>query len=92
MGWTTTTVYKKLASMLADKREMNCNRCLHWMRCRLCFSLLRSANACLRGHRSILCIAQHLPVFYSEGRLNADALDRIALFLIVTGVVQLSSI
>ena len=93
MRLTATTVYKKLASMLADKWEMNCIRCLHWMRCRLCFSLLRSAIMCLRGHRSTV----HFPtpasidLAYSEGRLNADALDRIALFLIATGVIQLSS-
>ena len=73
MGLTATTVYKKLASMLADKWEMNFSRCLYWMRCRLCFSLLRSAIMCLRVYHSTV----HCPtsVAYSEGRLNADALE-----------------
>ena len=82
MGPTATicTVYKKLASMLqlADKWEMNYSQCLYWMRCRLCFSLLRSAIMCLRGHHSLRYVIQHLPVLIwpiHEGRLNADALE-----------------
>ena len=77
MGPTATIVYKKLAFMFADKWEMNYNRCLYWMKCRLCFSLLRSAIMCLRGH----CSTVHCPtstsidLAYSEGRLNANALE-----------------
>ena len=33
MGQTATTVYNKLASVLADKWEMNYSWCLYWMRC-----------------------------------------------------------
>ena len=58
MGPSATTVYKKLASMLADKWDMNYSKCLFWLRCRLCFSLLRSAIMCLRGHQSSI----HRPI------------------------------
>ena len=51
-GPTATTLFKKLVSMLADKRGNNYSKCLFWLRCRLCFSLLRSSVMCLRGHRS----------------------------------------
>ena len=77
MGPTATKVYKKLASMLADKREMNYSQCLYWMRCRLCFSLLRLAIMCLRGHHSTVhCPASaSINLAYSEGRLNADVIE-----------------
>ena len=52
MGPTATTVFRKPASVLAEKRSINYSRCLFWLRCRLCFSLLRSAVMCLRGHSS----------------------------------------
>ena len=44
--------FKKLASLLSEKRSINYSRCLYWLRCRLCYSLLRSSVMCLRGHRS----------------------------------------
>ena len=52
MGPTATTVFKKLASLLSEKRSINYSKCLYWLRCRLCYSLLRSSVMCLRGHRS----------------------------------------
>ena len=76
MGPSATTVYKKLTSTLADKWDMNYSKCLFWLRCRLCISLLRSAIMCLRGHRSSVHhpIPACVDMAYSEGRLNADAL------------------
>ena len=53
MGTTATIVYKRLASLLAEKQGRPYSRTLHWLRCRLNFSLLRSAIMCLRGSRSI---------------------------------------
>ena len=44
--------YKRLASLIADKRNNNYNSTLSWLRCRLSFSLLRSAIRCIRGTRS----------------------------------------
>ena len=54
MGPTVTVVYRRLASMIADKRKETYHKTLFWLRCLLCFSLLRSAIACLRGARSSL--------------------------------------
>ena len=46
MGTTATVVYKRLTSLIADTSY---NRTVHWLGCRLNFSLLRSAIMCLQG-------------------------------------------
>ena len=76
MGPTATTVFGKLASMLAEKRSINYNKCLFWLRCRVCFSLLRFAVMCLRGHRSSVgCPSTtNIDLAYSEGRLESGGL------------------
>ena len=67
MGATATVVYKRLASRIAEKHNKPYGKTLHWLRCRLNFSLLRSAIMCLRGSRS----ACHCPDSPSSG----DAID-----------------
>ena len=57
MGTTATVVYKRIASMIADKHNKPYSKTIHWIRCRLNFSLLRSSILCLRGSRS----AHHRP-------------------------------
>ena len=52
MGPTAKVVYKKLASMIATKHNQCYSQTLNWLRCRLSFSLLRSAIMYLRGSRS----------------------------------------
>ena len=52
MGPTAKVIYKKLASMIATKHNQCYSHTLNWVRCRLSFSLLRSAIMCLRGSRS----------------------------------------
>ena len=52
MGTIATVVYKRLASLLADKQGRPYSSTLYWLRCRLNFSLLRSAIMCIRGSRS----------------------------------------
>jgi len=52
MGPTARVFYKKLASMIAIKHNKAYSKTLNWMRCRISFSLLRSAVMCLRGSRS----------------------------------------
>ena len=61
MGPTATTVYKRLEAMIADKTNKSYSKTIHWMRCRLSFSLLHSAimTMCLRGSRSAL----HKPAY-----------------------------
>ena len=54
MGTTATTVYKRIAAMIAEKHSKPYSRTMHLIRCRLSFSLLRSAIMCLRGSRSTL--------------------------------------
>ena len=77
MGPSATTVYSKLASMLADKWDRPYSRCMFWLRCRLCFSLLRSAIMCIRGHCSVAhrLIRSDIDLAYSEGHLTSVALD-----------------
>ena len=45
------TFYSCLAQQLAEKRKQAKSCVVAWMRCRLSFSLLRSALLCLRGTR-----------------------------------------
>ena len=47
-----STFYKRLATLLAIKRNDNYSTTLSWIRNRLSFSLLRSAIRCIRGTRS----------------------------------------
>ena len=52
MGREATAFYKRLASLLASKWDTPYCRTLNWLRCRLSFSLLRSAIQAVRGARS----------------------------------------
>ena len=53
---------KRLASLISEKHNQLCSTTLNWMRCRLSFSLIRSAIMCLRGTRSIY----HRPIFSGD--------------------------
>ena len=57
MAKQATIFYKRLASLLASKREFRYSQMMNWLRCRLSYSLLRSAIQCIRGARS----SYHLP-------------------------------
>ena len=69
----TEITYKRLASLLATKRDQPYNIIISFLRSRLSFSLLRSAIMCLRGSRST---AGHprkeidFTLAVSEGRLS----------------------
>ena len=52
MARQSTTFYKRLASLLANKWDQPYSSTLCWVRSRLSFSLLRSAIQCIRGARS----------------------------------------
>ena len=73
MGPTATIVYKRLASMIAKKHNKTYSKTIHWLRCRLSFSLLRSAVMCLRGSRSSLhhpeLSLQNIDLAITEGRV-----------------------
>ena len=73
MGATANVVYKRLASMLAEKQDQPYSRSIQWIRCRLCFSLLRSAIMCLRGSRSTYdhpAGPDNIELASSEGRIS----------------------
>ena len=52
MGPATTIAYRRLAAMLAEKRNINYSQMMQWLRCKLSFCLLRSAIQAIRGTRS----------------------------------------
>ena len=52
MGRAATTFYKRLASMVAEKRDVPYGVTLNWIRCRLSFALLRASIMSIRGARS----------------------------------------
>ena len=43
MGTAATVCYKRLASMIAQKRDQSYSKTMSWLRCSLSFSLLRSS-------------------------------------------------
>ncbi|KAG0718606.1 hypothetical protein GWK47_052102 [Chionoecetes opilio] len=51
MGPKAKCFYSRLADVMAEKKHQPRSRVVAWMRCRLSFSLLRSALLCLRGTR-----------------------------------------
>ena len=52
MGRAATIFYKRLASMVAEKRDVPYGVTLNWIRCRLSFALLRASIMSIRGVRS----------------------------------------
>ena len=52
MGRSTTVAYQRLALLLSEKKKEPYNQVISWMRCRLSFSLLRSAISAIRNTRS----------------------------------------
>ncbi len=59
MGPAARVIYKRLASMLAQKRDQSYSSTLSWLRCSLNFSLLRSSIKCIRGAcSSVGCAAR----------------------------------
>ena len=76
MGREATCFYKRLASMLAQKWVHSYCTTLCWLRCRLTFSLIRSAIQSLRGARSSQHHAVHSPaaidLAITESHIIAD--------------------
>jgi hypothetical protein len=53
MAKSATATYKRLAALLAEKRNLPYSHVIGWLRCTLSFSLLRSAIMCIRGSRKV---------------------------------------
>lgn len=52
-GPAATAFLKRLASRLAEKRDIPYSQVAGWLRCRLSFALLRCSILCLRGARAV---------------------------------------
>ena len=62
MGCAATVSYKRLASLIAQKKDQPYSRTMAWVRCSLCFALLRSSIQCIRGARSSIGQADKQPL------------------------------
>ena len=70
MGQAVTVAYKRMASLLVEKRGQPYRKTMGWLCCLLNFSLIRSAIQCIRGARS----ARHRPSRLSlESPINLAA-------------------
>ncbi len=71
-----TNFYKRLASLLADKWDQPYSTTLHWLRCSLSFSLLRSAIQCIYTWRTIIKGARNEAITsgpgYSRGQFATE--------------------
>ena len=75
MGPAANIFFKHLASLLTEHHSTPYSQILNWIRCRICFSLLRSSITCLRGAR----LSYHCPInllksldhALSEGRVSS---------------------
>ena len=70
------TFYSCLAQQLAEKRKQAKSCVVAWMRCRLSFSLLRSALLCLRGTRKKPQAATHVRELDIEECVIESRIDR----------------
>ena len=53
--------FKRLASMFVSKLDQPYSCTINWLRCRLCFSLLRASIQCIRGACSARGHASRVP-------------------------------
>ena len=78
MGLSATVVYKRIATLISEKKGHPYSHVLHWLTCHLCFSLLHSAVMCLRGSRStyhrhnLIDLSIDLACFESRLELDHD--------------------
>ena len=62
-GNAATLFCKRLANLLSAKHSLSYGIVMGWLRCKLSFSLLRSAIMCIRGARSSLrCPVAEAPI------------------------------
>ena len=72
MGREATTFYKRLADMIAQKRQHTYPAVMGWLRCRLSFASLRASVMCIRGSRSSFhrpSYGSNITLATSEGRV-----------------------
>ena len=54
MGKAATVFYKRLTSMLSEKRGIQYSKMMGWLHCQLSFALLQCSIMCIRAARSFL--------------------------------------
>jgi hypothetical protein len=71
MGPAATVFYKRLASMISEKKNSKYATIITWIRCKISFALLRMAILAIRGGRSKPGTPSRDPVEVqiSEGRI-----------------------
>ena len=52
MGRAATTLFKRLASVISEKKNTEYTQTMNWIRCKLSFALLRASIMSIRGARS----------------------------------------
>ena len=71
----TTVVFKRLAELLANKRNLPYSITLAWMRCHISFALMKSTISCIRGSR--VCRRRHtdmgIATVVAESNLLVDS-------------------
>lgn len=76
MANEATLFYKRLASRIAEKWDHPYSSTMAWLRCRITFSMLRSAIQCIRGARSSIGhaakVAPHVDLVMSETHLTHE--------------------
>ena len=71
MGEQSASLYKRIASLIAEKSSEPYSVVMSFIRCRLSFALLRASGMCLHGSRSVF--AGHAPVSSSASLVAAEA-------------------
>ena len=71
MGKQSASLYKRIASLIAEKSGEPYSVVMSFIRCRLSFALLRASVMCLRGSRSVFAV--HAPVSSSASLVAAEA-------------------
>ena len=88
MGPKATTVYKKIASLIADKRQEPYSTTLFWLRCKLSFSLLSLSNH-VPSRNQVISFPLTTP-FYSfglcrgKGPLNNFSIGLVFIIYLIT--------
>ena len=76
LGKAADITFKRLSSLISEKKEIQYATVRTWLRCKVSFSLLRSAISCLRGARSSFHTPRHdsqtthPDLVVAEGRLS----------------------
>ena len=75
LGPIATTVYKRMASLVAEKHNHPYGSTLFWLRCKVSFILLQSAIMCIRGlrssyHRPTNMFSEAIDLSCSESRIS----------------------